>query len=157
MKLKIADLIHDMSCAGIHPETCRGRINHYTAEHLLTPVRQTNTTPSVYSLRDSALAIVFAAVQDICYKPDRDLLWEVGLVAHCHLDRCLAGIAAGEAWTLIVHTYRDLGVRAHARLVGPGETHPVMPYSLARGSLIVPLNEMLKPVLRRLNPPKGAN
>lgn len=157
MKLKIADLIHDMSCADIHPETCRGRISQYAKEHLLCHTPGTNTSPNLYTPRDSAVAIVFSAVQDICGKPDRDLLEGVGLAVYFRADACLAGIAAGESWTLIVHTYRALGALHDPRLVGPGETHPVLPHCPARGSLVIPLNEMLKPVLRRLHPPKGGN
>ncbi|MBZ9794809.1 hypothetical protein [Mesorhizobium sp. ES1-4] len=159
MKLRISHLIDDIACAGLHPETARARVSSYAQNRLICFAAGTNTSPNIYRPEDSAVAIILSALQD-CGVADLDLQRDVCLEIYLRIGRCLAGLTDGESWSLVVDVYRGtLGRFINAHLVRYGEAaSPAMhPAFTPRGAIVVVLDEMLSPVVRRLNPPKGAN
>lgn len=160
MKLRISHLIGDIACGGVHPETARARISSYAQNRLICFRPGTNTSPNIYGPLDSAVAVVLSAVQDLGVA-DHDVLSTAALVAYPRMSDCLAGLARGESWSLVIEVYRDpaSGRFIVGDLIRQGEpAGRVMPVEMApRGALMVVVDEMLLPVVRRIHPPKGAH
>lgn len=160
MKLRIAHLIADIACGGVHPETARARVSSYAQNHLISFKPGTNTSPNIYKPLDSAVAVILSALQDLGVA-DHEVLSTAALVAYPRMSDCLAGLARGESWSLIIEVYRDpaSGRFIAADFIRQGEpAGRVMPVEMApRGALIIVVDEMLLPVVRRLHPPKGAH
>lgn len=161
MSLTIKDLAADIALAGVPFETARNRVSHYAQNCLINGRRDgQNTSPIIYSPRAAAVAIMLSALQD-CGVADHDILGTASLVANFDADRCLAGLANGESWSLVVQIFREpvsgRFINAHVvRCDQPaGRTMPVE--MTPRGAIVVVLDEMLLPVVRRLHPPKGAH
>ena len=160
MQLRISHLIADIACGGVQPETARARVSSYAQNRLICFRPGTNTSPNIYKPIDSAVAIVLSAVQDLGVA-DHEVLSTAALVAYPRMDACLAGLARGESWSLVIEVYRDAvsGRFIVGDLIRQGEpAGRVMPVEMApRGALMVVVDEMLLPVVRRVHPPKGAH
>lgn len=160
MKLRISHLIADIACGGVHPETARARVSSYAQNRLICFKTGTNTSPNIYKPIDSAVAIVLSAVQDLGVA-DHEVLSTAALVAYPRMDACLTGLARGESWSLVIEVYRAplMGRFIAADFIRQDRPagqimHPDM---TPRGALMVVVDEMLAPVVRRLHPPKGAH
>ena len=153
MKLTIKDLANDMSCGGVPFETARNRVSYYATEGLIVFKRSgPNTAPNLYTPETSAVAMILSALTDMGVA-DTELLREVATNSYMAMDRCLAGLARNESWYLSVNVFRhDLGVMHAVRLLRDDQVDPVLPAVTIRGAMVVVLDELLLPVVRRLNP-----
>ncbi|MES0027969.1 hypothetical protein [Mesorhizobium sp. M0040] len=160
MNLTIKDLASDIALAGVHVETARHRISSYAKDGLICGRREKpNTSPTIYKPIDAAVAVILSALQD-CGVADLDLQRDVAITAYPGLERCLSGLARGESWSLVTDIYRGtLGRFVNVNLVRHDQPATRrMPIAMTpRGAIVIVLDEMLSPVVRRLNPPKGAN
>jgi hypothetical protein len=160
MELRISHLIEDIACGGVHPETARARVSSYAQNHLICFRPGTNTSPNIYGPLDSAVAVVLSALQDLGIA-DHEVLHTAALVAYPRMGECLAGLACSESWTLVLETYRHPAsgrfITAHLIRQGEPAGQPMPVEMTPRGAVLVVLDEMLSPVVRRLHPPKGAH
>lgn len=158
MDLRISHLIDDISCGGVHPETARARVSSYAKNGLIWFRAGINTSPNLYRIDDAAAAVVLSALQD-CGIADLDIQRDVCCEIYLRIRRCLAGLAKGESWSMVIDIYRD---GSSGRFVVPSlapcdrQTPLRLPVEFTpRGAIVVVLDEMLSPVLRRLSKPKG--
>ncbi|WP_322414331.1 hypothetical protein [Mesorhizobium huakuii] len=158
MNLTIKDLAHDIALAGVPVETARNRISSYAQNGLIHGRRDgPNTSPNRYKPADAAIAIMLSALQD-CGVADLDLQGDVVVATYLGMERCLAGLAKGESWCLVVDVYRGaLGRFLNVNLVRHGQPASQPIPLTPRGAIVIVLDEMLSPVVRRLHPPKGAH
>lgn len=160
MKLRISHLIADIACGGVHPETARARVSSYAQNRLICFKAGTNTSPNIYKPLDSAVAVILSALQDLGVA-DHEVLSSAAFDAYHRMNDCLAGLARGESWSLVVEIYRapKMGRCIFAALIRQDEpAGRIMPPEMSpRGALMVVVDEMLSPVVRRIYPPKGAH
>jgi hypothetical protein len=106
MDLRISHLIDDIACSGVHPETARARVSSYAKNGLIWFRAGTNTSPNLYRIDDAAAAVVLSALQD-CGIADLDIQRDVCCEIYLRIRRCLAGLAKGESWSMVIDIYRD--------------------------------------------------
>ncbi|MHA6644635.1 hypothetical protein [Mesorhizobium sp. A623] len=163
MSLTIKDLAADIALAGVPFETARNRVSHFAQSRLISGRRDgVNTSPTIYRPTDAAIAIALSALQDSGIA-DLEIMEAASIDLHLRIADCLAGLANGESWSLVVEIYRHTS-GGFGRFISPRLVrHPQpaahrMPLGMTpRGAIIVVLDEMLLPVVRRLHPPKGAH
>ncbi|MER8839316.1 hypothetical protein NKH86_11195 [Mesorhizobium sp. M0913] len=160
MNLTIKDLASDIALAGVPVETARHRISSYARDGLIYGRREKpNTSPTIYKPVDAGVAVILSALQD-CGVADLDLQGDVATTAYHGMERCLSGLARGESWSLVANVHRcSMGIFRDVRLIRhdqPASRRMPLPMT-PRGAIVIVLDEMLSPVVRRLNPPKGAN
>ena len=157
MDLRISHLIDDLACGGVHPETARGRISSYAKNGLIFFKAGTNTSPNLYRVEDAAAAIVLSALQDAGVA-DHDLQRDVCCEIYLRIGRCLGGLANGESWSLVVDVYRGPSGRFIVPSLAQSQDQrgtQLPPDFTPRAAIILVLDEMLSPLVRRQFGSKG--
>ncbi|MER8502369.1 hypothetical protein [Mesorhizobium sp. M1142] len=158
MNLTIKDLASDIALAGVHVETARHRISSYAKDGLICGRREKpNTSPTIYKPVDAAVAVILSALQD-CGVADLDLQRDVAITAYPGMERCLSGLARGESWSLVVNVLRcSLGIFRDVHLIRHDQPAGLaLPVEFTpRGAIVIVLDEMVSPVVRRLSTQKG--
>jgi len=153
MHLRISHLIEDMVAGGgLHPETARGRIASYAKGGTICFKAGTNTSPNLYRDEDSAVAIVLSALQDAGVA-DHEIQHDAACEIYLRIGRCLAGLANGETWSLVIDVYRGpSGYFVLPLLARTEDQRRVTPSAdfIPRATLTVDVGRMLSPVVQRL-------
>lgn len=178
-KLRTSDLARDLSTAGVPLETALARVQQF-AKNRWIHVRENGprTSPNLFEVDDAAAACVLSALLDAGIS-DREIMPAAAAALYARnpaasvsrdfvfqrdghlprhpITRALGGVAIGEWWVFEVtvsriHTTGERLIEADLHRVNHAFVGSDRPDATPRASIIVPVNEMVLPVIRRLQP-----
>lgn len=181
-RLTIKDLARDIAAAGVPLETARARAAGFAKHRLIhVREAGQRTSPNIYEFSDDAAAIVLSALQDGGIA-DHEVLQAASLALYSwsakaqfrdwiykapdqkHLprhpiDRAVIGLIKRESWSFSLNVWRDSQTgerivdadlhRLDTDFIGHRD---ISATATPRAAIVVTIDDMLQPVIRRLLP-----